>query len=301
MHIALTGGTGFIGSAITDRLIANGHKVSILTRAPYDQNSREGVKYVQWLTEDSCPEQVLADVDAIVNLAGESINRGRWTTSRKARILESRLKATDAVLHLIKHLHPQPRVLVNASAIGFYGTSEIQTFTEANESAADDFLASVVTQWETKAAQAEALGVRTVFARLGVVLGREGALPRIVLPYKLGIGGTIGTGRQWLSWVHVEDVARMLLFAIENGEIRGPLNVTAPEPVRMKPFGQAVGDVLHRPHWLPVPAFALRMGLGEMSDLILKGQRVLPEKALSHGFSFKFPDLHQALSSILSN
>jgi uncharacterized protein (TIGR01777 family) len=299
MHIAVTGGTGFVGSALTKVLTDNGHRVTILTRNRERKAKQAGVSYVRWLTEGSRPEDEMRDVDVIVNLAGESINSGRWTEKRKMRILQSRLKATDAVLKIIENLEKKPDVLVNASAVGYYGMSETATFTEENRSAADDFLAKVVRQWEEKAAKAVGFGVRTVFARFGVILGESGALPKMIFPYKIGIGGTVGSGRQWLSWVHVEDAVGMIRFAIEQPEVEGPLNVTAPEPKRMRAVGETIGEVMNRPHWLPVPGIAMRAALGEMSSLLLEGQRVLPEKAVQLGYSFRYPELKAALASIL--
>ncbi|HET7657370.1 MAG TPA: TIGR01777 family oxidoreductase [Bacillales bacterium] len=299
MHVAITGGTGFLGKHLTSSLIHDGHKVSILTRHPEQAPEIPGVSHVQWLKDGARPEKDLHEIDAFVNLAGESINSGRWTEERKKRILESRLKATEEVIRIFEKKSKKPGVLVNASAVGYYGMSETETYSEASVVNADDFLASVVREWEKRAAQAEQFDVRTVFARFGVILGSEGALPKMVLPYKLGIGGTIGTGKQWLSWVHVADAVGLIRFAIEHKDVRGPLNVTAPEPVKMKEAGEMIGEVMNRPHWMPVPAIAMKAALGEMSSLLLQGQRVLPEKAQAHGYSFQFSSLKSALLDIL--
>ncbi|MBS4178658.1 TIGR01777 family oxidoreductase [Lederbergia citrea] len=293
MRVVIAGGSGFVGMALQERLLHAGHEVMILTRAkkrPYE---------VEWLTPESKPEHYLGKVDAIVNLAGESINGLRWTSSKKKRILESRIIATREIIRIIQSLDKKPEVLVNASAVGYYGMSESETFTESSQTEADDFLASVVRKWEEEAGVAEQLGVRTVFARLGIVLGNDGALPLMALPYKLGAGGTVGSGRQWLSWVHVSDVAGIIQFAIEHREISGPINVTAPSPVKMQEFGKTVGHVLHRPHWLPVPSFAMKMLLGEMSDMLLCGQRAIPNKVSESGYSYQYPDLEEALKNSL--
>lgn len=299
MHVVITGGTGFVGSALVDDLVGNGHEVSILTRHPEGKPETDNVTYVQWLTNGSTPENHLRDVDAIVNLAGEPIQSGRWTSKRKQRILNSRIKATQQVIDLIKELEPKPEVLVNASAVGYYGMSETETFTEDADLHANDFLAGVVRRWEEEAIQAETFGVRTVLTRFGVILGKEGALPRMVLPYKMGIGGTVGSGKQWLSWVHIDDVVGMIRFAMDNTEVTGPLNMTAPEPKQMKAFGQTIGESMHRPHWMPVPGFVMKAALGEMSNLLLQGQYVLPQKALNLGYTFHYPQLKPALDALL--
>lgn len=300
MNIAITGGTGFVGNALTDSLIKDGHHPYILTRYPSGKPAKTNVTYVEWLGENSRPEKDLHGIDAIVNLAGESINSGRWTEERKKRILNSRIEATREVVRIIGELEQKPEVLVNASAIGFYGMSETETFTEESASIADDFLAKVVQRWENEAEQAEEHGVRPVFTRFGIILGEEGALPRMVLPYKMFAGGTVGSGEQWLSWVHIDDVAGMIRFAIENEQILGPLNVTTPHPEKMRAFGKEIGKVLNRPHWIPAPGFALKIALGEMSSLVLNGQRVLPEKAQKHSYSFHYQNLHDALQNIFN-
>jgi uncharacterized protein (TIGR01777 family) len=299
MNIAITGGTGFVGSALTDHLVKDSHNIFILTRHPKGKPEKQNVTYVEWRGKNSQPEKELKDLDAIVNLAGESINSGRWTEERRKRILESRIEATQEVIRIIEHLEKKPEVLVNASAIGYYGMSETETFTEKSAVKADDFLAGVVRRWEKGASKAEEHGVRTVFTRFGIILGQKGALPRMVLPYKLFAGGSVGSGEQWLSWVHIDDVAGMIQFAIENEQIHGALNVTAPHPQKMKDFGKEIGHVLNRPHWIPAPGFALKIALGEMSSLVLYGQLVLPEKAEKNGYSFHYQDLHPALENVL--
>lgn len=206
---------------------------------------------------------------------------------------------TKEINRIISVIDDKPEVLVNASAVGFYGMSDEKIFTEADDPSANDFLATVVRSWEAEAKKAEQFGVRTVLARFGIVLGKEGALPLMALPYKLGAGGTVGTGKQWLSWIHVADVAGLIRFAIEHEQISGPINVTAPEPLKMKEFGKAIGKTLHRPHWLPVPSFALKILLGEMSEMLLSGQRAVPAKAVEFGYSYKFPQLPEALEDSL--
>ncbi|MCJ7842160.1 TIGR01777 family oxidoreductase [Lederbergia sp. NSJ-179] len=301
MHIVIAGGSGFVGQALKQRLLNEGNQVTILTRNPSKFESSERLQYVEWLTHNSQPEIQVEKVDAFVNLAGESINGLRWTKAKKERIIQSRITATKEVLRIIENLHPKPKVLVNASAIGYYGMSETETFTEEAHSNAHDFLATVVKKWEELASTAEKWGVRTVYARFGIVLGKKGgALPFMSLPYKLGVGGTIGSGKQWVSWVHVADVAGLISYAIEQSDIQGPLNVTAPEPKRMADFGKMIGYVLHRPHWFPVPSFAMKALLGEMSEMLLCGQRAIPEKALTSSYKFQYPDLEAALKDIFA-
>ncbi|TLS35715.1 TIGR01777 family oxidoreductase [Pseudalkalibacillus caeni] len=302
MKVAITGGSGFVGSALTDSLRDEGHEVIILTRNSKGKTPRKGVTYVEWLNGHHTPEKALEGLDAFVNLAGEPINSGRWTSERKQRILNSRIDATREVVSIISNLEKKPEVLVNASAIGCYGTSKSRSFTEDSDNRGDDFLARVVQQWEKEAGKAQALGVRTVYCRFGLILGKEdGALPRLVIPYKLFAGGPLGDGMQWYSWVHIDDVVGMIRFAMENEAITGPLNVTAPEPKRMKDFGKTLADVLGRPHWLPAPSVALKLALGEMSVLVLEGQCVLPLKAKENGFPFKFSHAKEALENLLGS
>lgn len=299
MHIVIAGGSGFIGKKIQKFLLGNGHQVTILTRNPNKTNQTRGLSAVEWLQKDSRPEKELKEVDAIINLAGESINGLRWTNKKKYEIVHSRMTATNEIVRMMNELHPKPQVLINASAIGYYGMSKTQEFTEMNNGEAQDFLATVVRKWENAAAKARNTGTRVVFARFGLVLGNGGALPLMLLPYKMKIGGTIGTGEQWVSWIHVEDVVRMLYFAILHKEIEGPLNVTAPNPVTMRQFGKAISSVMHSPHWLPVPSWILKLGLGEMSSMLLEGQKVIPEKSLRYDFKFHFPQLERALEEIV--
>ncbi|TFE01240.1 TIGR01777 family oxidoreductase [Jeotgalibacillus sp. R-1-5s-1] len=298
MNILVSGGTGFAGRSLTRLLTDEGHKVFILTRNP-DKPAKANVTYVKWLADGAKPEEGLPEIHAIVNLAGESINNGRWNEEQKQKIYDSRMEATDEILRIIRSMDQPPSVLINASAIGCYPASETKIYTEKSEERGTDFLAETVIDWERKALLAEDEGVRVACARFGIILGKEdGALPNIVLPYKMMAGGTVGSGRQWLSWIHHEDVARAVLFAIENEKLEGPFNVTAPNPMRMKEFGETVGKVLNRPHWMPVPGFALKLALGDKSALVLEGQKVLPKVLEEHGFTFKYPLLHDALREI---
>jgi uncharacterized protein len=298
MKIVIAGGSGFIGRKLTEALLAQGHQIVILTRR--EQPSTGNITYVKWLAQNSAPEKEIGSADAVINLAGVSINDGRWTENHQKQIYESRMTATDELLRMIAALEEKPSALINASAIGIYPAALETTYTEASVETASDFLGKTVQDWENKAKQVEKTGIRAVLLRFGVVLGNEGgALPLMVLPYKLFAGGTVGSGQQWVSWVHVSDVVRAITFALKNENIRGPVNVTSPSPLRMEEFGRTIGSVLHRPHWLPVPSFAMKLALGKKSTLVLEGQHVRPEVLLREGFEFKYPTLNHALEDLL--
>ena len=298
MKFIIAGGTGFIGQKLMDILISEGHEIVILSRKP-NQNSGK-IKYVKWLEEGAAPENEIGSADGFINLAGVSINDGRWTLEHQKQIYDSRMIATGELIRIIEALPEKPSVLINASAIGIYPASLDTVYTEDSVEIANDFLARTVHDWEMKAASLETHGIRTSFMRFGVVLGREGgALPLMVLPYKLFVGGTMGSGKQWVSWVHVLDVARAIAFAIGNDNIRGPVNVTSPSPMKMRDFGKTIGSVLHRPHWLPVPSFAMKWVLGQKSALVLEGQHVKPQVLMNNGFDFSFPTLESALKDLL--
>ena len=254
MKIAVAGGTGFVGKALVEELLKNNHHVVILTRKLLNQESNHRIQYVQWLGENSQPLEQLQETDIFINLAGESINSGRWTKARKNNIVKSRLEAVDAMLTIMAKLKKKPEVFINASAIGIYGTSEYKTFTEVDLPNSNDFLSDTVKQWENEAGKAAEMDIRTVFCRFGIILEKnEGALPKIAIPYKTFIGGNLGHGRQWMSWIHIDDVVKGIVFIIENAEIQGPVNFTSPQPVTMEAFGQTLGSVMHRPHWLWSP------------------------------------------------
>jgi uncharacterized protein (TIGR01777 family) len=301
MLIAITGGSGFVGKALTEHLLSEHHEVVVLTRDAKKTVLKQNVKVIEWLTEGSCPEKELEGIDAIINLAGQSIN-ARWTNTQKKAIFESRIKATAAIQTIITKLSNKPKVIINASAVGIYGTSLSEEFSDiSNLKQGNDFLANTVIAWEEAASKIEQLGIRTVTTRFGVVLGNAGALQKMVFPYKIFAGGTIGSGKQWVSWIHIKDVVRIIEFAITHAEISGPLNVTSPFPETMKQFGITIGKTLGRPHWLPVPSIALKILFGEMSTLVLKGQKVSPEKLIKNGYEFSFSHLEDALSDILKD
>ncbi|HDR3650770.1 TPA: TIGR01777 family oxidoreductase [Bacillus anthracis] len=299
MKIAISGGTGFIGTYLSTFFIQKGHTVYILTRNKTTETSDPNLQYVQWTPDlQTFP---LSSIDVVINLTGESIN-SRWTKKQKKAIVNSRIQTTKGLIKQLQTLNIKPHTFINASAIGYYGTSETESFTEQHETPGDDFLANTVCSWEQEASKARSLGIRTVYARFGVVLSADGgALPKMLLPYQFYIGGTVGSGKQWLSWIHIDDVASMIDFIIHKKEIDGPLNITAPEPIRMKEFGETIATIMKKPHWLPVPSFILHALLGEMSILVLEGQHVLPSKAIEHGYQYTFPTIDHALQNILSH
>lgn len=299
MKIAISGGTGFIGKYLSTFFIQKGYTVYILTRKNKIETSNPNLQYVQWTPD--LPTFPLSSIDVVINLAGESIN-SRWTKKQKEAILNSRIQATRGLIKQLQTLSTKPHTFINASAIGYYGTSETESFTEQQETPGNDFLAETVFLWEQEACKARSLEIRTIYARFGVILGADGgALPKMLLPYQFYIGGTIGSGNQWLSWIHIDDVVRMIDFIIHKEEINGPLNITAPLPIRMKEFGETIATIMRKPHWLPVPSFMLHALLGEMSILVLEGQHVLPSKAIEHGYQYTFPAIDHALQNILSH
>lgn len=300
MRVAIAGGSGFVGKAITEELIKQKHKIVILTRNKSNKKPSTTISYVQWLNDSDKPEKELENIEVFINLAGESLNSGRWTETRKKQIMDSRLLAVKELHRIIASLQTKPKVFLNASAIGYYGTSLTQTFTEEDIKHPTDFLSNTVDQWEKEAFSIVESDIRTVFMRFGVILGKkEGALPRILLPYTFFVGGTIGSGKQWLSWIHIKDVAKAVVFCINHDSIYGPVNFTAPEPQTMKAFGKTIADVIHKPHWMPTPSLFLKLALGEMSILVLEGQKVLPKKLLHQGYTFSFPTLKSAIKNIL--
>ena len=295
MKIAITGGTGFIGSHLINAFIQEQHEVILISRSAKQETS-SSVTRVSWDQLDRSSDP-LEGVDAIIHLAGESINQ-RWTAKAKQRILESRLETTTKIAQLVDLLHHKPKVVISGSGMSIYGTSETETFVESSPARVEDFLSSVVEEWEKVSDKLE--GTRVVKLRIGIVLGMDGgALPKMILPYKFGVGGRIGTGKQWLSWIHIEDIIRLIRYCIENNEVNGPVNATAPHPVTNDEFGRTIGRVLRRPHLFPVPSLVFKVMFGELSDLLLKGQKVLPEKIIGHGFTYTYPTLEGALRDLV--
>ena len=287
MKVIIAGGTGFLGSALAASLRLDGHHVLVMTRHPKAHDE------VPW-TDPS----VFDGADAVVNLAGEPLDAGRWTAARKASILETRVKTTETLVKGMSSVAHSPPVFLNGSAVGVYGTHGSEALTEESPPGSD-FLASVCIEWE-KAAMAAAWMTRVVLLRTGLPLDSSGgALPKLALPFRLFAGGRAGSGDQYWSWIHRDDWTRIVRWAIDNPEIKGPINLTAPSPVTNREFTAALAHALHRPALAPAPAFALRLAFGEMADaVILSGQRVLPAAAERNGFQFRYPDLESALRQI---
>ncbi|UNK19628.1 TIGR01777 family oxidoreductase [Paenibacillus sp. N3/727] len=299
MKIAICGGTGFIGQGLCTRWVKEGHQIMIVTRSQPEKQVRDDqVAYVTWDDMKQNP-QLFEGMDALINLAGSSLSQ-RWSTKGKERILSSRQKTVAAVANLMRKLDRKPPVVVQASAMAIYGTSEDKTFDENSPSRVMDFPSSVVAGWENAADDIQV--DRLVKLRISVVLGNEGgAFPKMILPYKLGFGGKIGSGHQWMSWIHIMDIVNLIDFCIHHPDVKGPVNAASPHPVTNNEFGRTVAKVYHRSHWFPVPAFLLQSVLGELSLILLKGQRMVPVKAEEHGFRFQYPQLTEALSDLKYN
>jgi uncharacterized protein (TIGR01777 family) len=291
MRVLVTGGTGLVGTPLRRALASAGHEVTVVTRRPASHAARA----VSW---DALPDAI-AGTDAVVHLAGAPVAAGRWTPARKAEIRDSRVETTRAVVRAIAATRSRPSVLVSASAIGFYGDRGDEPLDE-DAPPGSGFLADVCRAWEDAAREAERLDVRVVRVRIGVVLARDGgALAAMLPPFRLGLGGPLGGGRQWMSWIHRDDVVALLMAALSGVTWHGAVNATAPHPVTNADFARALGRAVHRPAVLPVPAFALRLALGEMATVLLDGQRVVPAAARAHGFTFRFPYLDGALVDCL--
>jgi len=303
MRIIITGGTGLIGQALTRSLIADGHDVTVLSRNPSKQkNAPTGAHLVQWDAQTAQGWGELANgADAIVNLAGEGIGDGRWSNARRKRIVQSRINAGAAVMQAISAATDKPRALVQASAVGYYGPRAAEVVTET-ESPGSDWLAHVVWEWENTTAAAVRLGVRRTVARTGLVFSlKGGSFPKMKLPFDLVFaGGPLGNGKQYVPWIHLDDEVRALRFLIENEAAEGAYNLSAPNPVTYRQFAEAMGKVMGRTSFMPTPGFALKAVLGDMSSIVLTGQRVVPSRLLEQGFTFTWPDLEPALRNILN-
>lgn len=298
MHVLVTGGTGFIGRALCARLVGDGHRVSVLTR------SRAGALSAL-PAGTACVERLdaLAEaVDACVNLAGENLGTRRWTPARKRTFVDSRIDTTRRLVDFFAAQSQRPRVLVSGSAIGWYGARGDEPLTEdASAGAPDEFTVQLCRAWESEAQRAEALGVRVCRVRTGIVLERDGgSLAQMLLPFRLGLGGPIGGGRQWISWIHREDLVSLLSWLLTTPAASGVYNGTAPQPVIQRDFAKALGRALHRPAVMPMPAPVLRLLMGEMAGIVVTGQRVVPQRALQQGFVYRYPELDSALAAILS-
>ena len=298
MRLVVTGATGFIGTVLCARLLQQGHTLTLFTRGSPRDVGTAAKRWVQW-TPGALGEwgAALDGVDGVIHLAGEPIAAKRWTPTQRRRIEKSRVEGTNSLVQAIAKAKAKPTFLISASAVGYYGPRGDELITE-DSSPGDDFLSAVCRAWEEEAKKAERLGLRVVRLRTGVVLGSGGgALTKMAQPFKFFVGGPLGSGRQWMSWIQLEDHVRLILQLIDNAQANGPVNATAPNPVRNKEFCQTLGKVLRRPCWAPVPGFALRLALGEMAEMLLTGQRVMPAAAQKLGFQFRYPNLEKALQA----
>lgn len=303
MHIVVTGGTGFIGRPLCASLVQEGHRVTLLTRRKNEAQRLFGsaVTAVEWNgAETGAWEQSLEEADAVINLAGAPIADARWTDARKRLLTESRVLPTRLLVAAMSRRSSKPRTLISASGIGYYGASGDPVLNES-DARGQGFLADLCLAWEAEALRAAEFGVRVVMLRTGMVLEQDGgALPKMLLPFRLCAGGPILPGTQWVSWIHRCDHIGLIQWLLTAPSISGPVNAVAPEAVRMNRFCEVLGQTLHRPSWLPVPGFALHLALGELGTLMTTGQRVHPAKALSGGYVFHYPTLEPALRAIMT-
>lgn len=299
MHILLTGGTGLIGQHLCQRWQADGHRLTVWSRRP-EQVAKicgTGVRSVARLDDIAADDPV----DAVINLAGAPIADRPWTAARRTLLWASRVALTEQLLAWLERRDQRPSVLISGSAVGWYGDGGERELTESSAPVKEDFASQLCIAWEETALRAQALGIRVVLVRTGLVLAADGGfLSRLRLPYKLGLGGPLGDGRQWMPWVHIDDQIALIDFLMQQKEASGPYNACAPEPVRNREFAKRLGRTLHRPAWMPMPALLLKAGLGEMSTLLLGGQRARPVRLLAAGFTFRFNDLQSALDNLSS-
>jgi uncharacterized protein (TIGR01777 family) len=302
MKLVIAGATGLIGQLLTRSLIEGGHKITALRRSTSvgQTNVHPSLEFAAWDGKTAGNwSRHIDGADAVINLSGQSLASGRWTEARKQQLLASRIDPTTAIVEAIRAAKVKPSSLLNASAVGYYGHVPEGVVTE-DHSSGEDFMGRLCSNWEAAANAAGNLGVRVILLRSSIVLDPQGgALQRMLLPYRMFVGGPLGSGNQWLPWIHREDEVRAIQFALEQTILSGPLNLVAPEPARMQEFSKALGKVLRRPSGFRVPAYVLRAILGEMADVVLSGQRAVPQKLTEAGFEFRFPMLEEALANLL--
>ncbi len=300
MNIVVAGGAGFIRSALIPELLNDGHRVTLLTRDPGRtllQHSR--LHIVQWNPpEDTDWHPCLDGADAVINLAGELLAGKRWSAKQKMQLVQSRIQPAAALVHAIRAARRKPAVLVSASGVGYYGDVP-EGDVDESAPAGNGFLADLCRRWEETALRASDDGVRVVLLRMGVVLSRDGgALPRMMAPFKMFVGGYLGSGKQWFPWIHRDDVVKAIGFVLKETSISGPVNLVAPDAVTMKTFCSTLGQEMHSPSWIFIPGFALRILLGEMADMLTTGQRAIPLRLTERNFTFSYPTLSGALHQI---
>lgn len=300
--IIIGGGTGALGRRLCSQLAQRGDQVIVLSRdaAKARQTVPQATEWISWSNSPGSYHPAFEQADAVVNLAGASIAGQRWTADYKREILSSRVEATRSLVEAIGRSPQPPRIFLSASGVDYYGDKG-QLLIDEQATAGKNFLARVCVAWEQEAQRAEQYGLRTVMLRTGIVLDpEEGALAKLLLPFKLGLGGPILPGTQWWSWIHIDDIIGLYLFALDNEQLQGPLNATAPNPVQNRDFAATLGRVLGRPALIPTPALGLQLALGEMAiPLLVEKQRAIPRKALEYGYQFRYPDLEPALKSLL--
>ncbi len=308
MRIIIAGGSGLIGRPLVSTLIGDGHDIVVLSRNPdkYRAILPEKVSLVQWDAQTAGKwSQEVNGADAIINLAGENLAGdnflpGRWTEQKKRRVRESRIKVGTAIVEAIKAVENKPRLLIQSSAVGYYGPSGDDIVTEATPPG-EDFLSLLCVEWEASSIEVESLGVRRAVIRTGLVLTPDGGpLARELLLFKFYAGGYFGDGNQWWPWIHMDDVLRSIRFLIEDNQASGPFNLSAPEPVTNRNFGKIMGKVMGKPALVPVPRFALNIVVGEVATIVADGQRAVPKKLIDHGFTFQFSELEPALHDLLA-
>jgi hypothetical protein len=301
MRVIITGGTGLIGRALTRGLSTQGHEIVLLSRRPEKAvDLPPGTRAERWDGRTRAGWGALANgADAIVNLAGENLAAGRWTPEQKTRIRESRIHAGQAVVEAVEEAAEKPRLVIQASGLGYYGCRGEETITEET-APGDDFLAQVAVEWEASTAAVESSGVRRAVIRTAPVLSMEdGAFPRMIRPFRFFVGGPLGNGQQWFPWIHIADEVGAIRFLIKNSAAKGPFNLTSPNPLRNADFARTLGRAMGRPASFPTPAFVLKLLFGEMASVLLGGQRAVPQGLLDLGFSFRFPDGESAMRDLL--
>ena len=298
-NVLITGGTGLIGKHLSERLIQSGYRVSVLSR---ERNNNSKIPVYAWdLEKKTIDNEALENVDYIVHLAGANIGERRWTEKRKQLILDSRVKSSNLIFEELKRKNIKLKAFISASAVGYYGAVTSNKIFNETDFAPNDFLGETCRLWEQTTKQFENVGIRTVIIRAGIVLAKEdGALSKMMGPVKMGIGSAIGDGKQYIPWIHIDDICNIFIKAIENDAMHGAYNAVSPDPKTNKEFTKTLAKVLNAPFWFPaIPAFALKLMFGKMSEIFLKGSRVSSDKISATGFQFRFPELEKALKNIL--
>lgn len=300
MKIVISGGTGFIGSKLVEKLCTRGDSCFVLTRS--ERQSTENLTYIRWSghPNDTSWHAIVDGADAVINLAGASVSGPRWTKQRKKLLRSSRVESTQAIVTAIQNAHSKPSVFINASAMGYYGSRKSEVLTEKSKPGTD-FLSEFAINWENSATKVSSKSLRVVLLRTGLVLGKSGgALPKMLPPFRLGLGGELGNGEQWVSWIHIEDEVGLILHALDNNSVTGAMNLNAPNPVTNNQFSKELAKTLSRPCIFSIPEFVLKLAMGEQSTILLNSTRMRPELAISSGYKFQYPNLADAFRDCVS-